>query len=105
MKKPWYIWLSVIGFLIISYQCRISLLHNAKKRDYNLWFRFNGKVLCLWGLGLMIPICFMLFIFNVIQKINYFGGLGINIVILIYTFFCGVIISGKLYDWKRENIK
>ena len=41
---------------------------------------------------------------NIVSKVNYALGMIINILILVYVYFGGVILSAKLYDWKLDNL-
>lgn len=103
-KRPWYIWLSLIAFGIISYQCRISILHSEGDRDYALWTQYIRRELFLGILTLILPCGLILFAMDIVSKSSYTLGIVINILILIYVYFGGVILSAKLYDWKAKNI-
>ncbi len=103
-KRPWYVWLSLIAFCIISYQCRISILHRDRERDYGLWFRYIRFEL-FWGmLTFIIPAGIIVLLIHIFSNYSSAIELFINIVGLVYLYFGGVVLSFKLYDWKLKNI-
>ena len=105
LNRPKFLWLSIIAFGIISYQCRNTILHNSRERDYNLWFRYIRYEI-FWGLLiLIIPAGITVLLMNIFSKYNEAIELFINIIALVYLYFGGVILSFKLYDWQIENIK
>ena len=104
LGKPRYLWLSIIAFLIISYQCRNAILHNGKEREYGLLLRYLGFEL-LWGMiTLIIPAGVMVLIMHITAGYSSTIENIINVIGLIYLYFGGVIFASKLYGWKNKNI-
>ncbi len=104
-NRPKFLWLSFIAFGIISYQCRIAILHGSEKRDYNLWVRYIGFEL-LWGIIiLIIPSGIIVLLMHIFSVHNHVIELVINVLGLVYLYVGGVVLSSKLYDWKTKNIE
>ena len=104
-NRPKYLWLSIIAFWIISYQCRCTILHNNGVRDYELWFRYIRYELFWALLTLIIPAGIIVLLMHIFSNYNVVIELFINIIGLVYLYFGGVILSFKLYDWKVKNIR
>ena len=103
-NRPKYLWLSFIAFGIISYQCRNTILHKSKERDYGLWFRYIRFEL-FWGmLTLIIPAGVIVLLMHIFSNYSHTIELLINIIGLVYLYIGGVVLSYKIYDWKIKNI-
>lgn len=101
-KRPWYIWLSLLAFFIISYRCKRAIIYK-KPMDYSLWHRCMRTEL-FWGIiTLIIPAAIIVLLMCIVSNYGYIWELSINIAGLIYLYFGGVFFSAKLYDWEQEN--
>lgn len=96
MRKPWYIWLSLLGFmylylLIILRTLRGSLRH--EKGTLDRW---------IWAVGVLfgLMICLMLptWLLSIALHQTMFEGL-----ILVYFYFAGVFVTYQLYKWKKKH--
>lgn len=102
--RPRYLWLSVIAFGIINYQCRNKILR-GKETDYNLWFSYL-RYSVLWGIiTLIIPAGVIVFLMHILSAYSAEARLFVNIAGLVYLYFGGVMLAFKLYDWKGKNLK
>lgn len=98
MKKPWYIWLSIIGFMFVFISAVINALN---KKDFSIWLRLVGKVFLLF-LGYLIMLCISLIILGFISSVNIVVGNIFNVFVILLAYFGGVVITYKLYIYKQK---
>ncbi len=69
-----------------------------------LWSRYIKMEFFTGLFILVLPAGTFCFFMDMVSSLHYFWGKAINLMILLYVYFGGVIVSAKLYNWKRENV-
>lgn len=104
MKKNVYSIFSLLGFMVLFFECAIKTIFQCiKEKNLILWLKLLAKVF-LWWVGAMIPAGIAMIFFEKIIAYNYIIGNIYNILILFYVYAAGIVITRKLYDWKASNI-
>jgi len=111
-KKPWYIWLSVIGFVYLwGDTSRRILMYEHKNKiklgdDKEIWLNhFGYSFFCLWIGHLLIPFIFLGVLYNVVERhVDEFIALIINCLVIIIAYFLGVYVMSKYIVWREKNI-
>lgn len=99
MKRPWYIWLSLIGFFGLNF-----VMIRKIYRNFDLWTRFVGKNVVLFLGILMIPAGVLSSIMDSIQGKSVAITNLLDIIVLLYIYVAGVIITAKLDKWNKLNL-
>ncbi len=104
MKKPWYIWLSLLGFVGLFHSIIFKIFFVIKPFDFNKWVGFCGKFFALFLGAFMAPVALSLLIYDMVSNANVFLGEIFLFVVWFVAYFCGVFITYRLQKWKQENI-
>lgn len=104
MKKPWYIWLSIIGMLVILLSAAKKIF---KKRpvDIRLWIRFCGKFFLLFLGAILLPCAALLMLMGWALTINVVLGTILNVIVFVYLYGMGVVVANHLYQWVVKNVE
>lgn len=70
MKKPWYIWLSILGFMGLFVSIIIKIVFVIKPFDFNKWVSFCGKFFVLFLGAFMVPAVLSLLIHGMVSNAN-----------------------------------
>ncbi|MDY3281118.1 hypothetical protein [Dysosmobacter sp.] len=106
MKKPWFVWLSLMGFMgLYIFLVFKQFIGFFQKRpfDMSLWVEFCGRSIGLLFLLIMVP---SLVIVTLISAIFSERTLGWNIslcALWLYIYLIGVFLTLQLYRWARKN--
>ena len=105
MKKNILSAFSLIGFMFLFFECAIKILIKCiKERTFELWLSLLGKVF-LWWVGIvMIPAGIASIFVEKVSAFNSMMGEIYNILILVYIYAAGLLITRKLYDWKTDKL-
>ena len=104
MKETIYSILSVLGFILLFGECSHKIRSKGlRKMNYDLWFEFLKKIFIWWVGLLMLPVGIAMIFLNKAMEVSYIFGNIYNILILVYVYIIGVVITRKLYNWKEAN--
>ena len=101
MKRPWYIWLSVIAFMFMFFGIGIQIIF--KKKNLSLWIRFCGKVILLIFSFILLGFIVTFICNSANINLNYITNVS-DIIPALFCYSYGVLISYKLYIWKLKNL-
>ena len=110
-KKPWYIWLSFLGFMILWGQTA-RLFRNTKslnpfkfseEYNLNLWRKACGNMLKL-SFMVMLPLAVLLFIAERVGYTNHGLAVFLNVMQLIVLYVLGVYAAYKHHLWRIKNL-
>lgn len=104
MKKPWYIWLSILGFMGLFVSVIIKIGFVIKPFDFNKWVSFCGKFFALFLGAFMAPVALSLLIYGMVSNANALIGEIFLFAAWIVVYFCGVFVTYRLHKWKQKNI-
>ena len=105
MKKPWFIWLSIFGFMglfgVLGWKQFAALFH--KSFDMTRWVLFLGHSMGLFFLLVVLPGPVLSMLISAI-----FGGSSgafavASCLLLAYVYFVCVFINLHLYRWARKE--
>ena len=106
MKKPWYIWSSLIGFMVLYIFLLLKqFIRFFQKRpfDMSLWLAFCGRSVGLFFLLIMVP---SIVAVTSISAIFSEQTLAWNIalcILWIYIYFAGVFLTLQLHRWATKH--
>ena len=109
-KKPWYIWFSVVAFMLLSGDTARRIKFSPK--NVGLWNRASIHIMKLWGFYVMfIPICLAIILGLVLEAILSNGVVEGSIVeavviyIVLLAIYCmGIYATYRHSKWRNENI-
>ena len=99
MKKPWFIWLSLFGFIAYFISNAYKTVFCVKPLPLSAWGRLCAKASVLFLCFFLLPVILSLLIANLIGMASAFLGECFLLVAWILFYFCGVYITQKLYAW------
>jgi len=105
-KKPWYIWLSLLAFLILWGDTGRRIKAREFNQDFDLWMSACGNFFKLSLFYTIVPFI----LFSVLVRIlgeAFNDPIVSNITIslfLIALYFLGVFITYRHSVWREENI-
>ena len=105
-KKPWYIWLSLFGFMFIAGDTSRRI--KMKRDNFDLWIRACLHMWKLMILYIIIPIPIGSFLVGIIldnvEFVNTLGDYAGSYIMLIILYFLFVIATYRHVVWRRKNI-
>lgn len=99
MKYPWYIWLSIIGFIGCSAVVAYKIVFVYRPFDFRLWVKFCLKFAYLLFGMIMLPIFVLLSICNFFNILNDFVLIGIWLCI----YFLGIMATKSIHHWHTNS--
>lgn len=106
MKKNIYSVFSLLGFMILFFEIAIkTIIKCAEKRNFHLWIELIGCVILWWVGYIMLPSGIAVMFLGKISQFNSVIGNLYNVLILLYIYAVGIIITRKLCDWKVNNLE
>lgn len=97
MKKPWYIWLSIVSYIYLFYRLSTKIRFQIEPFDLNLWLGFI-KIFLLNLFAAMAPAAVLLLIYD-----SYGSLYTILVCIWIYLYFSFVYATDKLLIWAWQH--
>ena len=107
--KPWYIWFSLVAFVILwgDTARRIKVMKGGYWDNFDLWLRACGMSFKLWVLHLFVPLAVLASLANYLLRDVPEESLVPEIVmlmILLVIYFLNVYSTYKLVLWRNKNI-
>ena len=104
MKKPWYVWASIFGFVWL-WGSLTTRVNTERPRNQDKWNRLCGTFFLLFFCGFMLPTIPMLLIHVLISDhVSYFWGEMFLFVVYAQVYICGVFITNRLHKWSIKNL-
>lgn len=101
MKKPKYIWLSIIAYVYLFASLSAKIRFQVKPFDMDLWLSFLKHSLGKFIAIVILPIGILLVCYAAIDSTHY--GDVLLLIIWIYFYFAAVSTSSKLYGWGKNH--
>ena len=108
MKKPWFIWLSLLSFLALFFVMGMKQFYAFITRrgfDMSGWVAFLGRSVGLLVVLVMIPVALLNALISFIfQESSMIWNIALCM-LWAYIYFICVFINLRLYRWgKKEEI-
>lgn len=104
MKKPWYIWLSILGFMGVLFVTMFKIFIKRRPIDIGLWTRCCGKFILLFFVFFMFPIAAVLLVMGQLCIISSATNYILNILTIIIAYALGVLITERFYQWSAQEV-
>lgn len=113
INKPWYIWFSVVAFLLLSIDTERKIMFNRVYRS--LWNSASWNLVKLWGIYIMLlPLLsgillsylvdMILRLFSVYVPEDSLINSVMQLVLFIFIYVGGVYATYRHALWRREHI-
>jgi len=111
IKKTWFIWLSIVGFILLwgDTTRRLKFRKIVSGGQFGLWTRACGNMLKLFVLYIILPIVILgnliSFLLNDIFVMEYSLAQEIIMsIFLLIVYFFGVYATHQHASWRRKNM-
>lgn len=103
MKRPWYIWTSLFGFIFLWIKLCFRALQGLFRREKGLMDWWVPGCFLVFGLlagCLGVPVILL----DVLAGLRSENVAIIRCLSLIWTYFSGVFITAVLDNWERKHL-
>ena len=109
MRKPWFIWLSILAFTFLWWDTtRLLVFTKSKNEDkgskFELWIRAIGNFTAITVCYIMLPMLLLVIAIDLSGNYSNLLGTIVNAIALICLYFLGVYAAYKHSLWRRKKI-
>jgi len=113
LKKPWYIWLSIFGFMYLWSKTSSQFkFHSKSLKDKSgkpihymaLWPEAVGNMLLSGLIVLMPSVAFSVIFSGIASSISSFAETVFNYLLFVVLYFSGVWAANRHDKWRKKHL-